>query len=220
MQRRTIVSFALGPQPRPFVALIAIGILFTTFVAAAFDAQVTDLTVAGQSVRASFALRDAFPKKFIPLLEQGAPLYLRLEAELWEDRPVWDRLAGPATVVSFRVSHDGAKRQVSITSEDGETGTYPAFPDPVSVTMRVGRADRILDSFEYYVNAIATIGTIEERDIEGAGDAVFGRESDSSVTALGRLVIRKILQLNEYLQSVSTRIRSRKFSGRQMKAQP
>jgi hypothetical protein len=203
---------------RRSAALIFLSVLLAQFGVAAFDARVTALTVAGHTVRATFNLRDAFPRKFRALLEQGAPLYLRLEAELWEDRPVWDRLAGPATVVSFRVLHDGATRQVSITGEDGEVGTYPAYPDLLAVTMRVGRADRIIDEVEYYVNAIATVGTIEERDIEGAGDAVFGRESGSSVTALGRLVLRKILQLNDYLQSVSTEVRSSKYSGRHMKA--
>ncbi len=51
---------------------------------------------------------------------------------------------------------------------------------------------------------IATLGTLAEREIEDAGDAVFGRPDEStSLDAFGRLVFKKVLEISDYLQSVS-----------------
>ena len=47
-----------------------------------------------------------------------------------------------------------------------------------------------------------------------AGDAVFGKESETNgLGSLGRLVFRTVLQVSDYLQSVTSETRSRKLSG-------
>ena len=93
----------------------AAGILAIVLAAAAFassaealDARLTELRVAGGSIRASIEIKDMFPQKFQQILEGGAAIHLRLQIELWEDRAVWDKLARPAAVSVFRIVLDPA----------------------------------------------------------------------------------------------------------------
>ena len=58
----------------------------------ALETRITEMRVAGGSIRASLEIRDMFPAKFQAVLEEGAAIHLRLQIELWEDRPVWDKL--------------------------------------------------------------------------------------------------------------------------------
>jgi hypothetical protein len=65
---------------------------------------------------------------------------------------------------------------------------------------------------------VATIGTIAERDINDAGEAVFGQDEGSvSVGAVGKMVFRAVLQVADYLQSVSAEARTRQFHGRELR---
>ena len=69
--------------------------------------------MAGGGIRATLEIRDMFPEKFQAVLEDGAAIDLRLQIELWEDRPVWDKLAQPAVVSVFRIVMDPATRIAS-----------------------------------------------------------------------------------------------------------
>jgi hypothetical protein len=83
---------------------------------------------------------------------------------------------------------------------------------PLDVAL--GDPSRVSASARYYVHVIATLGTLAEREVDDVGDAVFGKPSDSnSLGSLGRLVFRTVLQISDYLQSVSAETRSRKIAG-------
>ena len=47
---------------------------------------------------------------------EGAPLHLRVQAELWESRPVWDQLVYPAMVRMFRFAQRAETRQQASAS--------------------------------------------------------------------------------------------------------
>ena len=67
----------------------------------------------------------------------------------------------------------------------------------------------------YYVHVVATLGKLAERDADDIGDAVFGRPTESnSLGSLGRTLFRTVLQVSDYLQSVTAEANSRRISGR------
>ena len=181
--------------------------------AAALDVQIKGVSRPASAVTAAIELRDLVPDRFKKILDEGGVLHLRVQAELWESRPVWDRLVYPAIVRVFRctrASRDG----LSITDPSGATTTYPAPPRSVPVVMDLGDTKRLTAAERYYVHVIATLGTLAEREVDEVGDAVFGRASEAnSLGSLGRLVFRAVLQVSDYLQSVSAEARTRKTPG-------
>ncbi len=195
----TLVALAAGLRP-----------------AAALDARVIELRVAGGSLRASIEIRDMFPPKFQSVLEQRGAIHLRLQIELWEDRAVWDKLAQPAIVTVFRIMLDPASRQVSVADQYGEVSRQAAWQEPLTLRLDLGRADALSDNSRYYVRAMATLGTVAER--ESSGDAVFGSDEGVTLGSMGRMLFHAVLQVNDYLQSVSTEARTRDLAGRELKA--
>src|SRR5438128_7654222 len=63
--------------------------------AAAFEVQVKDVSTPSASVTTTIEVRDLLPDRFKKTLDGGGALHLRVQAELWESRPVWDRLVYP-----------------------------------------------------------------------------------------------------------------------------
>src|SRR5882672_4687921 len=181
--------------------------------AAGLDVQIKDIRGPASTVTTTIELRDLIPDRFIKTLDEGGVLHLRVQAELWESRPVWDRLVYPALVrvLRFRrASSDG----LSVTDPNGSATTYAAAPRLLPVVVNLGDAGRITPAQRYYVHVIATLGTLAEREVDEVGDAVFGRPSEANgLGSLGRLVFRTALQISDYLQSVSAETRSRKMSG-------
>jgi hypothetical protein len=165
--------------------------------ALAVDVQVKDVKTVASMVQTSIELRDVVPDRFRKVLEEKGTLHLRLQAELWESRPVWDRLVYPAILRVVRM-----------------TGIPAAVATSMPITLDLGRTDRIASTGKYYVHVIVTLGTLAERDADAVGDAVFGRESEANgLGSLGRLIVRTALQIGDYLQSVSAETRSRKMTG-------
>jgi hypothetical protein len=186
--------------------------------AAALELRLTELRVAGGSIRAALDVIDMFPQKFQAILEGGAAIHLRLQLELWEDR-VWDKLAQPATVTVFRIVLDPATREVRVADQYGEVSRQPAWREPLSLRLDLGRADALSDSAQYYVRALATLGTIAENESQRASSAVFGDDDSTvSIASMGKMLFRAVLQVNEYLQSVSSETRTRNVSGSAVKA--
>jgi hypothetical protein len=186
--------------------------------AAALDARVTEIRVAGGSIRASIEIRDMFPQKFQSILEDGAAIHLRLQIELWEDR-MWDKLAQPAAVTVFRIVLDPSTRQVKVADQYGEVSRQPAWQEPLVLRLDLGRADALSDSGNYYVRVLATLGTVAEKESERAGNAVFGDDDSTvSLAGMGKMLFHAVLSVNDYLQSVSAESRTRNVSGREMKA--
>jgi hypothetical protein len=186
--------------------------------ATALEARVVELRVVGGSLRASLEIRDLFPAKFQSVLEQRGAIHLRLQIELWEDRSIWDKLAQPAIVTVFRTIMDPSSRQVSVSDQYGEVSRQPAWQEPLTLRLDLGRADALAENARYYVRVMATLGTIAERESSGTGDAVFGADEGVTLGAMGRVLFHAVLQVNDYLQSVSTEIRTRDVTGREVRA--
>jgi hypothetical protein len=201
------------------VAGIVVALAGFAAPASALDARLTEIRVAGGSIRASIEIKDMFPQKFQSILEDGAAIHLRLQLELWEDRAVWDKLAQPSVVTIFRIVLDPSTRQVRVADQYGEVSRQAAWQEPMTLRLDLGRADALSDGAQYYVRALATLGTIAEKESERAGNAVFGDDDRSvSIAGMGKLLFHAVLQVNDYLQSVSSDTRTRNVSGRDMKA--
>jgi hypothetical protein len=198
------------------LALFALGLASP---AAALEARVVEMRVAGGSLFAAIELKDLFPAKFQSVLEGGAAIHLRLQVELWEDRAVWDKLAQPAAVTVFRIALDSQSRQVKVADQYGEVSSLPAYQEPLPLRIDLGRAGSLGDGTQYYVRVLATLGTIAEKESTTASNVVFGDDDSSvSLASMGKILFRAVLQVNEYLQSVSTEARTREISGRELKA--
>ncbi|PYR55450.1 MAG: hypothetical protein DMF85_19550 [Acidobacteria bacterium] len=205
------------PLTRAALFLVGFG-LMSAAPAAALDVRVTELRAAGGTVRANLDVRDVFPQKFKDALETGGSIHLRLQIELWQDRPIWDKLVQPALVTVLRIVLDPGTRQVTVSDQYGEINRQPAWQEPVALHVDVARADAIADGSRYYVRVLATLGTLAEREAEQASDAVFGRDDGSvSLGTVGRMLFHAVLQVSDYLQSVSTEIRTRDLGGRELK---
>jgi hypothetical protein len=205
---------------RRAACIIAIVLAAAAFAAPAeaLDARVTEIRVAGGSIRASIEIRDMFPQKFQSILEDGAAIHLRLQIELWEDR-MWDKLAQPAAVTVFRIVLDPSTRQVKVAGQYGEVSRQPAWQEPLALRLDLGRAEGISDSGNYYVRVLATLGTVAEKESERASNAVFGDDDSTvSLAGMGKMLFHAVLSVNDYLQSVSAESRSRNISGREVKA--
>jgi hypothetical protein len=179
----------------------------------ALDVQIKDVRGPAAVVTTTIELADLIPDRFSKTLEDGGVLHLRLQAELWESRPVWDRLVYPALVRVFRFKRTTGGG-LSVTNPDGTATTYPAAPKVLPVALDLGEAKRVTAAQRYYVHIIATLGTLAEREVDEVGDAVFGRSSEANgLGSLGRLMFRTVLQVNDYLQSVSVEAKSRRTAG-------
>jgi len=196
-------------------------LLFTVLIsapAAALQARITELRVAGGIVRASIEIRDMFPDKFRDVLTRGGAIHLRLQLELWEDRAMWDKLAVPTLVNVFRLILDPSTRQISVADQYGEAARLPAWQEPLILRLDLGRADVLSNGNRYYVRTQGTLGTIAEREATDAGDAVFGRdEGGVTIGAVGRLLFHTVLQVTDYLQSVSSDSRTRDMTGNEIR---
>lgn len=198
-------------------AVAAILVALAASEAAALEVRVTDLHAQSAILNASVELRDVLPDKFRQMIEQGGVVHLRLEAEVFERRPVWDRLVYPAVVRVFRLARTPSGRDLTVTDADGVVAVHQTMPNPLPITMRIGNTDRLSGAARYYAHIVATLGTIAGREIEDAGDAVFGRADEATgLRAFGRTVFRRALEISEYLQSVSAEGVSRNVAGAQI----
>ena len=185
--------------------------------AAELDARLNEMRIIGPSLRVSIDLQDVFSDKFRQILEGGGRLHVRIEVELWEDRPLWDKLVRPAIVSMFRIFRD-PNAQISVADAVGVVVSLPWSATEVPLRLDAGPAEGIHEDRRYYLRLVATVGTLEEREVASTSDAVFGRgESAVSVARLGKLIFNTVLQVNEYLQSVSTEVKSPVFVGRDLK---
>jgi len=183
----------------------------------ALEVVIKDVHSPSATVTASVEVSDVLPDRFKKHLDEGGVLHLRVEAELWESRPVWDRLVYPTIVRVFRLGRGASGSEISINDAAGTTKTYPSAPNPLAVAIELGNSARLTASAKYYVHVMATLGTLAEKDAEDAGDAVFGREPDTTgLSALGRRLFRTVIKVSDYLQSVSAESTTRKTQGSEL----
>lgn len=184
------------------------------------EVEVKSLRAPAAAVVATLELRDILPERFRKTIDEGGVLHLRVQTEVWEARPVWDRLVYPAIVRVFRFTR-GANNSIAITDPDGSVASAAQIPRAIPIDVSVGDSSRITASERYYVHAIATIGTLAEREVDDVGDAVFGRASETNALgSLGRLVFKTVLQVSDYLQSVSADAKSKKIAGTTILSRP
>lgn len=194
--------------------LFSILLVLLAVPASALDVIVKDVHTPASAVMANIEVRDIVPDRFKKLIDDGGVLHLRVETQLWESRPVWDRLVYPAIVRVFRLGRAGSGREISVSDSGSSTRTYPSAPNPLPVTIEVGSSARIATSAKYYVHVMATLGTLAEKDADEVGDAVFGRASESNgLGSFGRLVLRTMIKASDYLQSVSAETTTKKTAG-------
>jgi hypothetical protein len=201
---------------------IALVLALAAPAAAELDVQVKDVKTPASAVRTTIELRDILPDRFKKMMmDDGRVLHLRVQAELWESRPIWDRLVYPAIVRVFRLGRASAGRNVAITDPDGAAVTYPAIPSTMPVVVDLGDRNRVTLTEKYYVHVVATLGTLAETEADEVGDAVFGNEGETgSLSALGRLAVKTAMKVSDYLQSVTAEARSRKLAGAEILRRP
>src|SRR5437773_12517117 len=142
---------------------LSIFVAFFATPASALDIVIKEMRTPASVVTANIEVRDVLPDRFKKLLEAGGVLHLRVEAELWESRPVWDRLVYPAIVRMFRLGNTAGGRDVAIIDPDGASKTYPSIPATMPVVLDLGDRSRLTVTEKHYVHGIATLGTLAER---------------------------------------------------------
>jgi hypothetical protein len=196
--------------------LLSLSVLLALLAApaSALDIIIKDVRTPAAAVTANLEVRDIVPDRFKRLIDEGGVLHLRVETEVWESRPVWDRLVYPAIVRVFRLGRTSSRREFAVSDSGGTTQTYPAPPNPLPVVIEMGSSTRITAAASYYVHTVATLGTLAETEPEDVGDAVFGRESEvNGLGALGRRLFRTVIKVSDYLQSVTAEATTKKTQG-------
>ena len=185
--------------------------------AADFSVQLGEVRAVGPTLRASIDLREVFSEKFRSILQGGGRLHLRVQAEVWEDRPLWDKLVRPAIVSVFRIIRD-PNAMITVSDAVGVVTSSPWSATSLPLRVEVAPSEAIDDNRRYYLRLVATIGTIEEKEIADTQEAVFGRgESAVSVARVGKVILNTVLQVNDYLQSASAEAQGPVVLGREMK---
>jgi len=199
---------------RPRLAAIVLVATLAAGRAFALTIDVKDVRRSATNVHATIELHDVIPDRFKKIVDRGGQLHLRLQAELWESRPVWDRLVYPALIRMFRMAHRPASRDLTIDDATGTSTSFASMPNPWEVLLDLGASDRIASAERYYVHVVATIGTLAEREADDVNDAVFGQENDdNALGSFGRMLFRTAMRVGDYLQSVSAEVKSRKIAG-------
>ena len=96
-----------------------------------------------------------------------------------------------------------------------EAGTRAAMKIAIGEPL-LDSPERVAETAErrYHAAGYTTLGTLADQEVDAVGDAVFGRTSETnSLGSLGRLVFRTVLQVSDYLQSVTAEVKSRRLSG-------
>ena len=182
---------------------------------AALEVRVVQLRLAGPRVAAALDVADLLEGKFLKLVRDGRAIFLQLEAALWEDRRVFDRIVIMVPPATWRVDRDPAGSGVLLQDQHGGLVRHADISQPLPLAVDLGPATRLVDDGVYYVHAKVTAATVDEQDIERTGQAIFGDEqSGSGLSGLGRFVFRTLLRMGKYFESATTEVTSRRVAGR------
>jgi hypothetical protein len=197
-----------------------LAVIITTFdvpAAAALELRVGPVRAASSRVAATLELRDLLRDRFLDIVAQGQSIFLQLQAELWEERRLADRLALTTPALTYRIAGDGGGGMV-IVSQSGERATHADARLPVPLRVDIGPASVLVDDRAYYLRAQATLATIADRDIDQFGTAIFGDpQSAAGLAGLGRFVFGTLLRVGKYLESDSADATSARYTGSQIK---
>ena len=183
----------------------------------ALDGTIVRLRAVAGHVRAAIELRDAFPADLRQILERGGTIHVRIEAALWEDRAFWDRAIETPRVTVFRIVRQPTGQAIAVVDAGGGAVTYPPYPNPLTVDVDLGPADRLSDAARYYVDGDVTIGTLSEEEADEA-EEVFGRDSEpAGLKSIGKFLLNTVLQISDYVRSVSADLRSSRVTGAELR---
>jgi hypothetical protein len=182
---------------------------------AALEARVTRLRAAGPRVSAGVEISELLEDKFLNLVRGGRAVFVQLEATLWEDRRVFDRIVVALPPLTWRIDRDPAGAGVLLQDQHGGLVRHADIRQPLTLGLDLGAATRVEADAVYYLHARVTAASVDERDIDRAGEAIFGDDrAGSGLAGLGRFVFRTLLRVGQYLESATTEVTSRRLSGR------
>jgi hypothetical protein len=185
----------------------------------ALEARVTDLRVTGARLWAAIEVRDLLRDRFLALVQSGKAVFVQLEADLWEDRRVFDRMVLATPAATYRSGPDTETGGIILFDQYGGTSRQRDVRQPISLRVELGSADRLEDDRTYYLHTLVTAASVDERDIDQAGAAIFGaEESTRGIASLGRFVFRTLLRMGNYLESAQAEVTSRRIPGRDIRA--
>ena len=200
---------------RPVVLLI---VLVSAPALTAFEIKVAQLRVFSSRVTATLALQDLLRDRFLEIVQQGSAVFVQVQADLWEDRRVADRLALTTPALQYRVDR-GAERGVVITDQYGNRSNHEDLRAPLPVRLDLGPATSLADDRAYYLRAQVTAATVADREIDQVGAAIFGDDQSAvGLASLGRYVFRTLLRIGRYLDSASAEATSDRYTGLQIKS--
>jgi hypothetical protein len=185
----------------------------------ALEARVTEMRVTGARIWAAIELRDLLRDRFLELVRSGKAVFVQLEADLWEDRRVFDRMVLTTRPATYRIDPDVDTGGVILFDQYGGTSRHADVRQPISLRVELGPSDRVTDDETYYLHMLVTAATVDERDIDQAGAAIFGEEeSTRGLAALGSFVFRTLLRMGKYFESAQAEVTSRRVSGRDIRS--
>jgi hypothetical protein len=207
-------------QHRVFMIAACAAVVSLPMPVLALEARITHVRVAGPRVSAAVEIGDLLRDKFLKLVRDGRAVFLQLEAALWEDRRVFDRIVTTIPPATWRVDRDPAGAGVLLQDQHGGLVRHADIRQPLSLRIDLASAARVEDDAVYYVNATVTAATVDERDIDRAGRAIFGDEQSGAggLGTVGRFVFRTLLRMGKYLESATTEVTSRRISGHEIKS--
>jgi hypothetical protein len=206
--------------PRRYLATAAVCALVVSLPQPllAVEVRVAQLRVAGTRVSAGLEVSDLLRDTFLELVRDGHAVFLQLEAELWEDRRVFDRTVASTPPMTWRIDRDAAGPGVLLQDEHGGMVRHGDVKFPLPLRVDLGSADRIVDDAMYYVHATLTAATVDEREVDRAGEAIFGNDqSGRGLASLGRFVFNTLFRMGKYFESATAEVTGRRTSGRDIR---
>jgi hypothetical protein len=203
--------------------LLAVMLALTMMVlpvraATALEVRVGGVRVDAARVAATFELRDLLRDRFLSVIEEGRAVFLQLQAELWEDRRITDRMALTTPALTYRIARD-ANQGIVVTSQFGDRSPLADRRLPLPLRVDLGPASVLVNESRYYLRAEVTAATVADRDIDQFGTAIFGDEqSAAGLAGLGRFVFSTLLRIGQYLDSATAEATSSRYTGQQIRA--
>jgi hypothetical protein len=206
-------------RPRALAGVaLCVAVVSSPRPAFALAARVTEMRVTGTRLWAAIEVRDLLRDQFLQLLRSGKAVFVQLQADLWEDHRVFDRIVLTTPPTTYRIDPEVDSGGVILFDQYGGTSRHADVKQPISLRVELGPADRVEDNQTYYLHTLVVAATVDERDINQAGAALFGEEeSRRGVAALGSFVFRTLLRMGKYFESAETEVTSRRISGRDIK---
>jgi hypothetical protein len=198
---------------------LCVGLVSLPRAVLALEARVTDIRVTGTRLWASIEVRDLLRDRFLELVRGGKAVFVQLQADLWEDHRVFDRMVLTTPPATYRIDPDPDSAGIVLLDQYGGISRQSDVRQPIVLRVELGSSDRVEDTQTYYLHTLVTAATVDERDIDQAGAALFGTEDSSrGLAGLGRFVFRTLLRMGKYFESAETEVTGRRVSGRDIRA--